>query len=263
MREVVLITGASSGIGYATANAFARKRLKVAGTARRADRLAELTESISTTDGFFLPLTADIRDSDAMQRAVDETLARYSRLDVLIANAGVGQRGAVVDANWDDLDTLLRTNIDGVLHSIRAAVPAMRKTGSGGHIVIVSSVMFNMVAPYTATYAASKAFVSSLARSLRLELAPDNILVTDMLVGRTVTEFNDKRLGQAGRGSGNVGVGGRIPEMSAEQVADAIVRVVLDRPRDRVALRWIDRLLVAANMIAPGLVGRLSARQYR
>lgn len=261
MREVVLITGASSGIGHATASAFARKKLKVAGTARRADRLAELTDSISATDGSFLPLTADVRDADAMQRAVDETLARYGRLDVLIANAGVGQRGAVVDANWDDLDTLLRTNIDGVLHSVRAAVPAMRKTGGGGHIVIVSSVMFNMVAPYTASYAASKAFVSSLAQSLRLELAPDNIMVTDMLVGRTVTEFNDKRLGQAGRGSGCVG--GRIPEMSAEQVADAIVRVVLDRPRNRLTLRWIDRLLVGANLIAPGLVGRLAARQYR
>lgn len=261
MREVVLITGASSGIGQAAAIAFSKRGLKIAGTARRTDRLSELSDTISAAGGSFLPLTADVRDTDAMGRAVDETLAYYGRLDVLVANAGVGQRGAVVDASWDDLETLLRTNIDGVLHSVRAAVPAMRKTDHGGHIVIVSSVMFNMVAPYTATYAASKAFVSSFAQSLRLELALDNILVTDMLVGRTVTEFNEKRLGQVGRGSS--GIGGRIPEMSAEQVADAMVRVVLDRPRDRMTLRWIDRLLVGANMIVPRLVGRLAARQYK
>lgn len=261
MREVVLITGASSGIGHATAKAFAKRGLKVAGTARRAERLDALAETINDSGGVFLPIVADVRDAETMQRAVDETVAHFGRLDVLIANAGVGQRGAVADAHWDDLETVLRTNIDGVLHSTRAAVPAMRATGQGGHIVIVSSVMFNLVAPHTATYAASKAFVSSFAASLRLELAAENILVTDILVGRTVTEFNDKRLGQTGRRAG--GIGGRIPEMSAEQVADGIVRIVLDRPRQRITLRWIDRLLVVANILAPGLIGRLSARQYR
>ena len=94
------------------------------------------------------------------------------RLDALVANAGLGQRGPFADANWEDIEIVLRTNIDGVLHSIRAGVPAMRQSG-GGQIVIISSVAGQVTIPYSATYGATKAFVSSLARSLRLELESD------------------------------------------------------------------------------------------
>ena len=199
-EQVVLITGASSGIGYATSLAFARRGWMVVGTARREERLYQLKQTIETeTSGVFLPLVTDVQDVDAMKQVVGAIQGQFGRLDVLVANAGVGQRGSVVDSDWADLQTLLRTNIDGVLHSVRAAVPLMRQGERGGHIVIVSSISYQLVMPYAANYAASKAFVSSLARSLRLELEADNIGVSDMIIGRTETEFSEKRLGQAGR----------------------------------------------------------------
>jgi len=255
--RVVLITGASAGIGYAAALAFAHAGTHVAGTARRADRLADLERAVAALPaphGEVLTVTADVTDADAMQAAVARVIERFGRLDVLVANAGLGQRGAVADAPWDDLAIVLRTNIDGVLHSVRAAVPALRQSGRG-HIVLISSVAGQVALPYAATYGATKAFVSSLARSLRLELEDDHIAVTDMLVGRTETDFNANRRGSA-RSSSN------LPAMSADQVAAAIVRA-LDRRPQTVVLRPFDRLILLGNTLAPWLIARLAKRQYK
>ena len=212
-NKVVLITGASSGIGYAAALAFARRGWQVAALARRLDRLAELraaVESLPDPHGELLPLEADVRDPLALERAVLGTSAHFGHLNALIANAGVGQRGALVESQWGDLETVLRTNIDGVLHSIRAAVPLLRSAG-GGQIVIISSVTAGLTVPYTAVYGASKAFVSSIARSLRLELEPDDIGVAEVLGGRTEGECRSCaprrwRMRSCGRSSGGSGV---------------------------------------------------------
>ncbi len=249
-QSVALITGASSGIGYATAVAFSQNNTRVVALARRMDRLQQLAEALP---GESLMLQADVQQPDTLRRAVDTTIERFGRLDIVVANAGIGHRGALVESEWSDIETLLRTNIDGVLHSIRATVPHMNH---GGHIVIISSVVYNMVSPYAATYGASKAFVSSIAQSLRLELLDRNIQVTDVLVGRTESEFSQKRLGKAGRSSGG------IPIMPVEKVAAGIVRVTQTR-RKRVALRWFDRLLLAGNMLVPNRIGRRAIKQYK
>ncbi len=257
-QAVALITGASSGIGYATALAFARQGTHVVATARRADRLGDLERTVQGlpgNHGSIIPVAADVQNAEAMHNAVLQAVHHFSRLDILVANAGIGQRGGIVEANWNDLETVLRTNIDGVLHSIRAAIPAMRDTG-GGHIILISSVMSNMPAPYAATYAASKAFVSNLANSLRLELERDNIHVTNVLVGQTHTEFAEKRLGKSGR------VASRLPTMTPEQVAEAIVRASQTWP-NTVVLRWLDRLIILGNAFAPWLMGRIARRLYR
>lgn len=258
-NRVVLITGASSGIGYAAALAFAARGWRVAATARQIERLQPLAEAVAALPqaGEVLPLEADVQDRLAVQAAVDATLARFGRLDVLVANAGIGQRGSLVDSPWADIETLLRTNIDGVLHSVRAAVPAMRR-GGGGHIILISSVVANMTAPFTASYSASKAFVSSIARSLRLELEDEAITVTDMLVGRTATAFNEKRLGAAGYAQRAP----RLPTMTPQQVAEAIVRAAERRP-GTVVLRLFDRLIVWANALVPGVIGRRALKQYK
>ncbi|NDJ62833.1 MAG: SDR family NAD(P)-dependent oxidoreductase [Chloroflexi bacterium] len=257
--KVILITGASSGIGYAAAVAFASRGDHVVALARRAERLAELTTVIATLPephGEILTMAADVRDPAALQSAVDQAVARFGRLDVLIANAGVGQRGDLCDAAWDDLETLLRTNIDGVLHSIRAAVPALRQTH--GQIVLISSVSARLTAPYAAAYSASKAFVSSIGRALRFELAADGIAVTEMLIGRTATEFSAKRLGQTGHATRAP----RLPNMTADRVAAAILRAV-DRRQRTVVLRLFDRLILWASVIAPDMIARQAQRQYR
>jgi short-subunit dehydrogenase len=256
-----LITGASSGIGYATALAFAKRGAHVAVTARRAERLAQLQHEIAALNmphGDCLPIPADVTDAEAMRAAVAQTVERFGRLDVLVANAGVGQRGSVVEADWDDLETLLRTNIDGVLHSIRAAVPAMRQTSGARQIVIVSSVASETATPYAAVYGASKAFVSSLAHSLQLELEPDRITVTNLIVGVTASEFHQHRLGAAGVAQGAL----NLPSMTPEQVADGIVQAV-DRRAQTVILRPFDRLILLANRVVPGIIGRQALKRYK
>lgn len=257
-RQVVLITGASSGIGRAAALAFARDGFHVIGVARRQDRLTELETEITALPaphGDFLPVVADVTQPESLEKAVQQTEDHFGRLDILVANAGVGHRGAIVDSDWADIETLMRINMDGVLHSIRAAVPAMRRA-NGGHIITISSVAYNIVSPYAATYAASKAFVTSIANSLRLELEDDNIQVSDFLIGRTQTEFNENRLG-AGKRSAS-----RIPTMPAEKVADAIVQATHRQPKT-VYLRLFDRLVVLGSKLVPGIIGRMAKRQYQ
>jgi hypothetical protein len=258
-NRVALITGASSGIGYATTLAFARQSVHVAAVARRFDRLAQLAQAVGdlpAPHGDLLPVIADVQKAGDMYRAVEQTVERFGRLDILVANAGLGQRGSLVEAEWDDLETVMRTNMDGVLHSVRAAVPALRRTR--GQIIFISSVSAHLTMPYAAIYAASKAFVSSIARSLRLELEPDGITITDMLVGRTNTEFNEKRLGQSGRSQ----AARAVPVMTVEQVAGAIVQAA-QRRQPVVILRPFDRLLLLANKVVPGVIGRLALRQYK
>jgi short-subunit dehydrogenase len=257
-EKVVFITGASSGIGRATTLAFIRAGYHVTGTARRIERLQALEEEItalSAPHGQLLPAQGDVAQPETLHTAVQQTLDTFGRLDVLVANAGVGHRGAIVDSDWDDMQTLLRTNIDGVLHSIRACVPAMRQHG-GGHILIISSVAASISSPYAAIYAASKAFVSNIAGSLRIELQSDNIMVTDFLVGGTNSEFNDNRLGEGKRSSGG------LPTMDVEQVARAIVNTV-GKSKKRVILRLFDRLIVWGGTFLPGLLAHLAKRQYK
>lgn len=257
MTEVVFITGASSGIGRACALTFAQAGYKVAGTARREEKLISVREeiaSITGSDDNFLALVSDVSDKQSVDNAVAKTVEHFGRLDVLIANAGVGHRGALVAAEWEEIETLLRTNIDGILHSIRACVPAMQQFG-GGHIVTISSVSFNLVSPMASIYAASKAFVSSMANSLRLEFEDDNIKVTDFLVGRTATGFNEARLGEGARNKSSV------PNMTPDKVADAILEAV-GTNKETVTLRLMDRLLVWGNVLVPNIIGRFVKREY-
>ena len=255
-RQVALITGASSGIGRATALALLRAGFHVAGFARDRERLAQLAAEAEALPGDFLACPGDVRQAAALELAVERTLARFGRLDILVANAGVGMRGELISSDWASLETLLRTNIDGVLHSLRAAVPAMR-AGGGGHIITVTSVAASLILPYSAGYAASKAFVSSIAHSLRLELETENIHVTELRPGRTATEFDARRLGSGPRTADS-----RLPVMPAEQVAAAILRAIR-RPRRSATLRPVDRLLLLLSRLAPDLVGRQARRQYR
>jgi short-subunit dehydrogenase len=254
--RTILITGGTSGIGRAAALLFAAMGDNVTVTGRRADRLQELQKEAETKDlpGRIFPLEADVTDPAAMQRAVSLTLAEFNRLDVVVANAGLGHRGPLVESSWADIETVLRTNIDGVIHTIRAAVPAMRASG-GGQIVLISSILGPVPAPYASVYSASKAATDALGRSLRGELKADKIAVSVLHVGQTHTEFSEKRLGQPGR------VATKWPTMTPEQVAGSIARALERKPR-ATALRWIDKVFVWAGQRFPALMDRLLAKIY-
>ena len=255
-NRVIMITGASAGIGRATALEFARQGCKVAALARRTGRLHTLAAAGEDLEGDILPITADVTRPQDMERAVTTTTTRWGHLDVLVANAGIGQRGGLVDADWRDLETVLRVNIDGVLHSIRAAVPAMRMGRRGGHIILISSVSGVAPAPFAATYGASKSFVNGLARALRYELEDENIRVTTFIVGQTHSDFAQNRLGQPGR------VASSLPTMSAEQVARRIVWAS-SRRRRAVIMRPLDTLFVLGATLAPGVLDRIQKAVYK
>ncbi|MFN8380089.1 MAG: SDR family oxidoreductase [Anaerolineae bacterium] len=258
--KVAFITGATSGIGFASALEFAGRGCHVVATGLSEEALQPLVQAVAALPaphGDLLALVADVRDAGALNEAASAAEARFGRLDILLANAGVGQRGSIADSAWAELETLLRTNIDGVLHSIRACVPAMRKAG-GGRIIVISSISAGVPMPYAATYGASKTFVSSIAASLRYELEPDHITVTELRLGRVATPFNQNRLGAKGYSAG----ASTLPTMTPERVAQAIADNA-ERPRKTVILRWFDWLTRLVGLIAPGYIARKAMRQYR
>lgn len=253
--RVVLITGATSGIGRATALLLVALGHQVAAVGRREDRLQALSDESANLLGSLLPLVGDVTSADSMRHCVGETIASFGRLDVLIANAGLGQRGPLVEAEWQDIEDVLQTNVVGVLHSIRAAVPAMRASG-GGHIITISSVVGPVPTPNAATYSASKAAVDSLAQSLRMELKADGIWLTNVLVGQTHTEFATQRRGRSGK------VASKLPTMTPEQVASRLAQA-MERRRRTVILRPLDRLIVFGGRFFPRWMDRLMYRIYR
>ncbi len=253
--RVILITGASAGLGRALTLIYAKRGERIIAIARRLDRLEALVTECDGLPGKIVPIVADVLDPVALVNAVEAAINQYGRLDVVIANAGLGQRGSIADSAWEDLDVVLRTNIDGALHTVRAAIPALRQSG-GGHIIFISSVLSIATGPYCAVYSAAKSTINALARGLRAELRSDNIWVTNVLLGQTHTEFAQVRRGQSGK------VASKLPTMTAEFAAARIVHASYQRRRT-IVLRPIDHLINWMGLLLPWLSDRVLARFYR
>lgn len=251
---IVIVTGASAGIGRATAVALAQSGADVVAVARRAGRLDTLATELRAAPGRVLPLTGDIREPDFPRRLVAATIGTFGRIDALVNNAAIGHRSALADMPSADVATLLDTNLTALLHLTRAVIPPMRRQG-GGHIINVSSIVGERPLPNSSLYCASKAAVNSLSRSLRLELRTDNIRVTLVYPGLTATEFGQVRLGE--KGTNRFGLRGAPPE----RVAAAIVAAIR-HGRDEVYISPLDWLFVQLNRHFPRttdwLVGRVA-----
>lgn len=177
--KIVVITGASAGIGAATAALFARRGAKVVALNRR-----------QTPD--FECIGTDVTDAQAVNAAVAEVVRRYGRIDVLVCNAGMGISGAAESTPEEAVRKIFELNFFGLLNTVRAVVPHMREAG-GGTVVTVSSVAAELSIPFQAFYSATKAAVSSLTDALRIELAPFGIKVTSVLPGDVKTDFTASR----------------------------------------------------------------------
>lgn len=186
--KVVVITGASSGLGEATARLLAAQGATVVLGARRTDRIQALADELTGSGGKALAVSTDVTDCDQVKRLVDAAVQTYGRIDVLINNAGLMPHSPLERLKVDEWDQMIDVNLKGVLYGIAAALPYMQQQKSG-HIINVSSVAGHKVRAGGVVYAATKTAVRVLSEGLRMEVKPYNIRTTVISPGAVATEL--------------------------------------------------------------------------
>ena len=252
-RQVVVVTGASSGIGRSTAHAFARDGARVVLGARRKDQLEEAAATMRHGGREARAIPCNVVVPQQLTRLMHAATDRWNRLDVVVANAGVGLTGDLAETDREDLRHVFEVNVIGVVNTIQAALPFMIQQGHGT-IVIVSSVLGYRGIPRMTGYCGTKAALNAISEGLRTELAPKGINVLLACPGLTSTEFSDRRLGARPP----VAVG---KYMSADAVGQAIVDAVYSRKK-RIVLTPGGKFLAAASRHVPWLVDRFMAKWH-
>lgn len=186
--KVVVITGASSGLGEATARLLSAQGAIVVLGARRGDRLQALADELTGNGGNALAIPTDVIHCDQVKRLIDTAVQKYGRIDVIINNAGLMPQAPLDRLKIDEWDKTIDVNIKGVLYGIAAALPYMQQQ-KAGHIINVSSVAGHKVGPGFAVYAATKHAVRALSEGLRQEVKPYNIRTTVISPGAVATEL--------------------------------------------------------------------------
>jgi NADP-dependent 3-hydroxy acid dehydrogenase YdfG len=188
--KVVVITGASSGLGEAAARLLSAQGATVVLGARRSDRLQSLADELSGSGGKALAVATDVTHRNQVKRLVDTAAQKFGRVDVMINNAGIMPRAPLERLTIDDWDRTIDVNIKGVVYGIAAALPHMKQQKSG-HMIFVSSVAGHKIGPDFAVYAATKHAVRALAEGFRQEVKPHNIRTTIISPGVVATELPD------------------------------------------------------------------------
>lgn len=247
--RVVLITGASSGIGSATALAFAKDGARVVLASRARERLEELAKEIGPAA---LAVTCDVRERAQVRAAIDGAVSRFGALHVAIANAGFGIYHSAARMRDEDLDAVFRTNVYGAVWTIQEALPHLRRAGRG-QAIFVTSVLGKAVTPGSAAYNMSKHAITAYADSLRMEEPKGGIDVIVVGPGLTATGF------QANAGNrfkdfipARKNKGGWTPD----RVARAILKASKRRRRE-VYLTLEGRALLALRPWIPGIADRI------
>lgn len=186
--KVVVITGASSGLGEAAARYLAMRGARVALGARRADRIDALAASITAAGGHALALATDVTEASQVRRLVDEAQRTFGRIDVLVNNAGLMADSPLDRLKIADWERMIDVNVKGVLYGIAAALPHMQRQRSG-HFINVSSVAAHKVAAGGAVYSATKSAVRALSEGLRQDVKPWNIRTTVVSPGAVASEL--------------------------------------------------------------------------
>ena len=248
--RVIAITGASAGIGRATALRMAREGWAIAACARRADRLDTLAGEIGAAGGQALTIVADVTGEGEMANFVERTTARFGRLDVMMCNAGFGIYGAIDRISADQMRKLMDINYFGTFYAARAGLAVFRRQGRG-HIVIVSSIVGKRGVPYMGAYSATKFAQIGMAECLRSEVAGSDIHVSVVCPVSTTSDFKEVMIRETGSDISQ----SNGPVQSVEKVADAVARAI-EHPIPEVYPYFKSRGLVLLNALAPGFTDR-------
>ena len=252
--RVVAITGASAGIGRATALRLAQNGDALVICARRSDKLHAVADEIRAAGGQAVPIVADVTRVGDMDHFIAAAVDRFGRLDVVLCNAGFGIAGTIDDVTPDQMRELVDINYMGTFYATRAAMPVFRRQGAG-HVIIVSSIVGKRGVPYMGAYAATKFAQVGLAECLRSELVGSNIHVSVVYPVSTETEFFEVM----SRHTGTLVTRAAGPRQLASVVANAIAGAI-DRPVPEVFPHFKSRALVWANTFAPGFTDRVVKR---
>ena len=243
--RVAIVTGASAGIGEATARALAAAGARVAVCARRRERLDRLAADIAAAGGEMAVYGLDVTDSAGVRAMVEDVAARSGGIDVLVNNAGRGLSATLEDTKPEEFRELLELNVMAVFTATQAVLPWMRRRGRG-HIINVSSIVGRRGVPYRGAYSATKFALGGLSEALRVELQGTGIHVSLVYPIGTATEFHDVEARRAGPGRHG-------PIQSSAHVARCILRCVR-RPRPEVYPFRPSWLFAVASVVAPRLV---------
>jgi short-subunit dehydrogenase len=253
--RLIVVTGASSGIGAATALAMARRGGRLVLVARDEARLRAVAQQITSSDGYARVYPANLADAGAVATLASDIAAREGEPDVLINNAGAGRWLSVEDTSAAELESIMAVPYFAAFNLTRACLPAMRRRGHG-HIVNVTSVAARLVWPDAAAYSAARCAMLSFSESLRAELTGTGIRVTVGIFGTVDTPYwrhnpgSEERLPRAGS---------RIRRLTAEEVAEAIAEGVAHETSEIVRPR-VFRLLFLMNALAPRMTIRIMSR---
>jgi short-subunit dehydrogenase len=257
-NSVVVITGASSGIGRATALRFAAKGARLVLAARGAESLEEVARECRKRGAKAIAVPTDVTDVGQVEELAARAVQEFGRLDVWVNNAAVGAFGLLTEIPPKDFQRVLDVNISGYVNGARAALPRLRAQASGT-LINVASIVSEIPLPYSAAYSISKAAVRALSVSLRSELAREGVAgveVCSVLPATIDTPFYQNAANYTGRRPMAMP-----PVYTAERVAKAVVRLVDHPRRETVAGGLAGRLLVLQHKVAPGAVEAATARQ--
>jgi NAD(P)-dependent dehydrogenase (short-subunit alcohol dehydrogenase family) len=250
---VVVVTGASSGIGRATTMALAAAGATVVATARRDAALRTLADECVDERGSVHPMPADVTDLEAMQHIARDAVGRFGRLDGWVNNAGVNQYGPFEEVPFDEWRRVVEVNLLGQAHGARAAIPYFREQGQGV-LVNVTSVLAKVPSPLQTAYVASKFGVRGLTDALRQELADvPGIHVCNVMPGPI-----DTPLFQSAANHTGWRIKAPDPTVDATRVASAILRALAE-PEDELGVGLNTRLGLAGNRVAPRVTDRVAA----
>jgi short-subunit dehydrogenase len=237
--KVVLVTGASTGIGLAAARLLAKNGAKLALNARSKDKLEQLSKELPGSAAF----PADMSDEFAVREMIDKIQARFGRIDILINNAGRGMHCPLESIDIKEYRKLLDLNVVGPLVAMQAAIPVMRKQG-GGTIVNISSGTALMYAPGLSGYSATKRALNGLSLTARGELASDKIAVSVVYPYVTKSDFYKNLVScEPKPKTADEYVAGRVPADTSEYVAELIMDVIKTGEPEIFAHDWMNKAM--------------------